>query len=117
MEFDWVLPMEGALLRTTIEKRLLQLGMPLPRKILSTSSFLLTIATIRQTNAVAPLSGAVAEFFAVPDGAASGIARLPYDFLGSVEPYSLLTVAGRAMTPAAAAVYDIVRMQALAGRE
>lgn len=114
MEFDWVLPMEGALLRTTIEKRLLELGLPSPRKILSTSSFLLTIATVQQTNAVAPLSTAVAEFFSSQDGGApASISRLPYDFLGGVEPYSLLRLADHELTPAAASLYEIVRMQAL----
>ena len=113
MEFDWVLPMEGALLRTTIEKRLLELGLPSPRKILSTSSFLLTIATVQQTNAVAPLSTAVADFFSSQEGAPATIARLPYDFLGGVEPYALLRLADRELTPAAASLYEIVRMQAL----
>ena len=114
MEFDWVLPFEAALLRSTIEKRLVELGLPLPRKIVNTSSFLLTIAMVRQTNAIAPVSTAVARFFSQPDGVQSGIARLPHDFVGNVEPYSLLSIAGREMTPSATAVYEIVRKQATA---
>lgn len=116
MEFDWVLPFEGALLRTTIEKRLTALGLPLPRKIVATSSFLLTVAAVQQTNAVAPVSTAVARFFSSLDGSGSGITRLPSDFLGNVEPYALLSIAGRDMTPAAAALYEIVRNKATADR-
>jgi DNA-binding transcriptional LysR family regulator len=115
--FDWVLPLEGGVLRSFIQRRLLELGLPLPRKIINTSSFLLTIAAVRQTNAIAPVATAVADFFSSfssRDPATSGIVKLPHDFLGSMEDYSLLTIADRELTPTAMMVYEIVRARAVA---
>jgi DNA-binding transcriptional LysR family regulator len=118
VDFDWVLPLEGGLLRTTIEKRLLELGLPLPRKVINTSSFLFTIAAVRQTNAIAAVSTAVADFFSsfsTGEADQNGIVQLPYDFLGRVEPYSLLTIVDRELTPAAMAMYELVRARAVPG--
>jgi DNA-binding transcriptional LysR family regulator len=108
MEFDWVLPLEGALLRTTIESALIARGLPLPRKVLNTSSFLLTLVTVNQTNAIAPIASSVARFFTSETGMGSAIAELAVDMALEVKPYALITTAGRQLPPAAKAVYDFV---------
>jgi DNA-binding transcriptional LysR family regulator len=108
MEFDWVLPLEGALLRTTVENALLARGMPLPVKVLNTSSFLLTIVTVNQTNAIAPVAESVARFFASQSGMGGAIGVLSVDLALEVPPYALITVAGRELTPAAKAMYGLI---------
>jgi DNA-binding transcriptional LysR family regulator len=108
MEFDWVLPLEGALLRTTLEATLLARGMSLPRKVLNTSSFLMTIVTVNQTNAIAPIATSVARFFSSQSGMSSAIAELAVDLPLEVEPYALITMAGRELTPAAKAMYEFI---------
>lgn len=108
MEFDWVLPLEGALLRTTVENALLARGMPLPAKVLNTSSFLLTIVTVNQTNAIAPVATSVARFFASQSGMSSAIGELTVDLPLEVPPYALITMAGRELTPAASAMYELI---------
>ena len=108
MEFDWVLPPEGALLRTTVENALLARGMPLPAKMLSTSSFLLTIVTVNQTNAIAPVAASVALFFASQSGMGSAIRELSVDLSLEVPPYALITMADRELTPAAKAMYGLI---------
>ena len=108
MEFDWVLPREGALLRTTVENMLLAQGQRLPQKVLSTSSFLMTLVTVSQTNAIAPIATAVARFFARQEGMGGAIAELPIDIALEVAPYALITMAGRELTPAAQAFYDFI---------
>jgi DNA-binding transcriptional LysR family regulator len=108
MEYDWVLPLEGALLRTTLENALLTRGMPLPRKVLNTSSFLLTVVTVRQTNAIAPIASSVARFLAADSGMASAIEELPIGIPLEVSPYALITIASRELTPAAKAMYGLV---------
>jgi DNA-binding transcriptional LysR family regulator len=108
MEFDWVLPLEGALLRTTLEATLLARGMSLPRKVLNTSSFLMTIVTVNQTNAIAPIATSVARFFSSQSGMGSAIAELAVDLPLEVEPYALITMAGRELTPAAKAMYEFI---------
>ena len=108
MEFDWVLPLEGALLRTTIENALLARGMPLPAKVLNTSSFLLTIITVNQTNAISPVATSVARFFASQSGMGGAIGELAVDLPLEVPPYALITMAGRQLTPAAEAMYGLI---------
>lgn len=108
MEFDWVLPLEGALLRTTVENALLARGMSLPVKVLNTSSFLLTIVTVNQTNAIAPVATSVARFFGSHSGMSGAIGELAVDLPLEVPPYALITVAGRELTPAARAMYDLL---------
>ena len=108
MEFDWVLPLEGALLRTTVENALLARGMPLPAKVLNTSSFLLTIVTVNQTNAIAPVAASVARFFASQSGMGSAIGELSVDLPLEVPPYALITMAGHELTPAAKGMYGLI---------
>lgn len=108
IEFDWVLPLEGALLRTTVENALLARGMSLPAKVLNTSSFLLTIVTVNQTNAIAPVATSVARFFASQSGMSGAIGELATDLPLEVAPYALITMAGRELTPAAQAMYDLI---------
>src|SRR5690606_20006120 len=61
---DWILPFEGAVLRSVVESVLAAEGLPLPRRVLATSSFLVTLTQLGRTNAVAPLAAAVVEAFA-----------------------------------------------------
>jgi DNA-binding transcriptional LysR family regulator len=102
---DWVLPPVGAILRSTVERNLKDLKLPFPERVLTTSSFLFTLAMLRQTNAIAPIASAVVEAFSdMPAGAAS-IVKLPTDLDISVDTYSLLTRANQALTPAAESVF------------
>lgn len=107
-EFDWVMPLEGALMRTMVENALVARGMKLPVKVLNTSSFLLTIVTVAQTNAIAPVATSVARFFKSKSLSDDAIAELPVDLPLEVEPYALITMKDRVPTPAARAIYDIV---------
>jgi DNA-binding transcriptional LysR family regulator len=76
--------------------------------VLNTSSFLLTLVTVRQTNAIAPVATSVAEFFASETGMGGAVAELPLPFPLEVEPYGLMTVRGRELTPAARQVHAIL---------
>lgn len=106
LDFDWILPGPGAILRQTVLDRLAALGLPAPPGRLSTSSFLLTLAWLAQSNAVAPLARPVARQFA-RDGTAA-FAELP-DRLGlTVVPYGLLTRRDSPLTPAAARIVALL---------
>ena len=107
-EFDWVLPFEGTLMRTTIESALVAHGMKLPAKVLNTSSFMLTVMTVSRTNAIAPVSTAVARFFANDFGASGAVVELPPVLKFEVEPYAVIRMAGRELAPAARRMMDIV---------
>lgn len=100
MAYDWVLPGPDSPLAAAVRARLAALGLPDPPQRLSTASFLLTLALVQQTNAIAPLARAVADQFASADDAPYGV--VPLD-LGVVVPsYGLVTRAGTELTPTAA---------------
>ena len=104
MAFDWVLPNRGNLLADTVLARLSELGHPPPKQRLSTSSFLLTLALLQQSNSIAPLSAAVAKEFT----AHGNLVRLNIDLGIHVAPYSVLTRRGAAMPLAARNVLRII---------
>ena len=100
--FDWVFPPVGAPIRTTAESALRDMGLQLPTKILTTSSFLFTLATIQRSNAIGPVARSVADSFALlPDGSPGSLAMLQTDLPLSVETYSFLTRKGQVQTAAA----------------
>ena len=99
MEFDWVMPGPGSILTRAVMARIRAHGLSTPPQRLSTASFLLTFALLQQSNAIAPLSRAVADSFTLgPDAA---FAQLPIDLGIEVEPYGLITRSQMTMTPAA----------------
>ena len=108
MGFDWVLPGPEALLTRAVTDRLAALGLPRPSQRLSTASFLLTLALIQQSNAIAPLARAVCDRFAGPG---SPYVILPVDLGIVVEPFGLLTRAGAILTPVAARLAAMVVAQ------
>ena len=108
MGFDWVMPGPGALLNRAVTERLRALGLPQPPQRLATASFLLTLALIQQSNAIAPLARAVCDRFAGPD---SPYVILPVDLGIVVEPFGLLTRAGAILTPVAARLAGMVVAQ------
>lgn len=106
MDYDWVMPPAEALLARAVMERLRALDLPRPPQRLATSSFLLTLSLLQQSNAIAPLARAVCDRFAgAPD---SAYAVLPVDLGIVVEPYGLLTRAGAILTPVARRLADLI---------
>ena len=109
LDYDWVLPGPGTLLRRTVLERLAALGLPPPPGRLATSSFLLTLALLRESNAIAPLATAVARRFA--SGPEAGLVVLALDLGIGVPAFGLMTLRGTRLTPAAGRLRDLVQAQ------
>jgi DNA-binding transcriptional LysR family regulator len=107
LDFDWVLPIEGSILRRTMVTLLRAEGLPMPEQIHSTSSFLLTIALLRQSNALAPIATAVARVFADQTEAAPLLRQLDTALRVEVETFSLIRAAGRLFSPTTEHLYDL----------
>ncbi len=106
LEFDWVMGDDETLLTQTVGSRLAELDLPLPKRRISTSSFLFTLALLNQTDAIAPLATPVVDSFA---GSPSvPFVSLPIDLGMSVAPFSLVTRIGAQMTPSAQRLADAV---------
>ena len=104
LDFDWVMPGPEFLLTRAVLGRLSAHGLPHPSQRLSTASFLLTLALLQQSNAIAPVATAVANSFAgTPD---APYAKVPVDLGIEVEPFCLITRASMALTPVAQQLAD-----------
>jgi DNA-binding transcriptional LysR family regulator len=103
--YDWVFQPGGTLLRRTIESLFLARNAALPERILNTSSLLLALVMVAQSDAITPLSVQVANFIKGEAGLAGAIEILPIDFEIIVQPYSLITVRNRLLSPAARMLY------------
>jgi hypothetical protein len=79
---------------------------PLPDRILNTTSLLLTLVIVAQSDAIAPVALDVAKFINAEDGLAGAIEILPTSFDIDVQPYSLIMARNRALSPAAKMLYD-----------
>ena len=110
LRHDWVVGDDETLLTQTVIARLSELGMPLPRRRISTSSFLFTLALLNQTDAIAPLATSVVDSFA--GNPSVPFVSLPVDLGLSVAPFSLVTRAGAQMTPSAQRLIDAIRAPA-----
>ncbi|WP_116652993.1 LysR family transcriptional regulator [Pelagibacterium sediminicola] len=101
LPFDWVMQPPNGLMRREVEAYLLENGYPIPARILSTSSLLLTLAIISETNAIAPLARSVAEFYSRRSGLGGNIALLDLTDRLAVSPFSFVFPAGHDLSPAA----------------
>lgn len=108
VEFDWIMQTREGLLTQTVERYLVAAGVPLPHQILRTSSLLMTLAMIGQSNAIAPVSSSVADFYGASSGLSGQIATLPVAADLHVSAYSLLRMKGRDLSPAAQEFHDAV---------
>lgn len=101
-QFEWILPPPGNLMRRTIEDVFISRHLPLPHSSLNSASLLVTIATLADTNAIAPMAEEVTTLLT------SGglITELPFDGAIEIKPYSLITARGHRLSPSAQLVSD-----------
>ena len=110
--YDWVFQPAGSLLRRTIESMFLSRNIALPERILNTSSLLLTMVMVAQSDCIAPVAVDVARFIVDQHGLAGSVDILPLDTSIDLQPYSLITVRGRMLSPAANALCDYILNEA-----
>ena len=111
LAYDWVMQPEGALLRRTAEAYLLRNGYRQPERILSTSSMLLTLAIISETNAIAPVARAAADFYAGREAFGGRLRRLNTAEGMAVIPYSLIYLRDIEPSPAVQRVLQLIRQK------
>jgi DNA-binding transcriptional LysR family regulator len=112
--YDWVMQPRGTPLRRTIENMFLAKNLSPPERLSNTASLLLTMIMVAKSDAIAPMSVEAAKFVAAHGDAPGPIEILPTRFEIVVQPYSLIKVRNRAMSPAAQSVYDFIRTEAIA---
>jgi len=106
--YDWVFQPHGAMLSRTLEAMFMESDIPLPDNIVTTSSVLLTMALIAESDAIAPIAEDVARFIASQSNRMGEIAILKTDFDIVLAPFSLITARGRALPPSAKLLHDLI---------
>ncbi|WP_417695040.1 LysR substrate-binding domain-containing protein [Roseibium sp.] len=115
--YDWVMQPEGSMLRLAVESYLRHAGIAYPAKVLSTSSVLLMMIAVTQSNAITAVARPVAEFFAAnPNlagaakmGPGGALVPLKVDQEISIAPYSIIKLANRRLPPVAQNFLGMVR--------
>lgn len=103
---EWVVQPRGTALRRAVEALFLEARLTPPRRLLATTSLTMTLMTVARTDAVAAVSREVARFACERDGALS---VLPASFSLVMQPYGLLSLRGRPLSPAARTVCETLR--------
>lgn len=108
LDYDWVLPFKDTILHRATEIALRGRGLALPTQTYNTSSFLLTLALVRRSNAIAPLASSVISVFA-SEGDDGALREIDTEFVVHVEQFSFLKQTGRIFPPSTQAVFEMVQ--------
>jgi DNA-binding transcriptional LysR family regulator len=111
--YEWVTQPRGAPIRRAIDNLFQSANAAPPSRFLNTTSLFLTMMLVARSDAIAPVSVEAANF-ACQESAPGALAVLPTDFPIIVQPYSLIALRHRPLSPAARTVYEIIRAQAVA---
>jgi len=106
LNYDWIMGPDDTLLTQNVMARLAELRLPVPRRRISTSSFLFTLAVLNQTDAIAPLALPVVESFS--GNPSMPFVALPIDLGLTVTPFSMVTRSDTKLTPAAQRLADAI---------
>jgi len=98
LALDWVMSDDETLLARTVHRWLANTGNRPPRRWVSTSSFLFTLALLQESNAVAPLAWPVIRN--VTSGRGMPFVQVPYAMDVAVEAYGLFRRSGSVLPPA-----------------
>lgn len=111
--YDWILQAPGALMRHAIERYFAENKYQMPNQIINTSSVMMTLGIISQSNAIAPVARSVAEFYGNYDDKRfpSRIAQLSIADDLQVSDYSLISLSLKELSPASKILYDMMNEQ------
>jgi DNA-binding transcriptional LysR family regulator len=103
--YPWVMQPRGAPLRSCIERLFLSHKVKLPDSIIETASVLMTMALVENTTSLAVIADPVAVLYSSPDHFASVSISTPL----SLEPFGLLHLRDRNLSPAVKILQEQVR--------
>lgn len=103
-EWPWVLQPRGAPLRQKIEQLFLGAGVPMPKSIINSTSAVMSLIMVNQSDAITSLEWNVAKLMS--DMSRLRILEFPERMF--LQPYGLLTVADRPLSPGAKVMYDAI---------
>lgn len=108
LDYDWVTQPPGGLLRRTTEDYLMSLGLPMPQRVLATTSVLFTLSIVNDTDSIAPQATSVANFFIERGALGSRLAKLPVAPDLAVKTFGLVQRLDPDLGPAARHIADLM---------
>lgn len=108
LAYDWVMQAPGGLMRLAVEAYLADQGLQPPARTLSTSSLVLTLGIVSDTNVVAPVARSVAEVLVSPRRMNSDIRILDVAPDMAVSPYALICRRASDQPPAVARILRLL---------
>lgn len=109
----WILQDRGTPIRTAIETAFAEEGLHSPKDVITTSSLLVIVALVSQSDAVAPMSQEVLDMMLEPPVSAN-FKKLALTRPVTVEPYQIVTKRHRTLPEAAVTLLRMVREKVLA---
>ena len=103
--YPWIMQPRGAPLRSCIEHLFLSHKLTLPDSIIETASVLMTMALVEKTTSLAVIADSVAALYSLPDRFASLSISTPL----SLEPFGLIQLRDRHLSPAVKILQEEVR--------
>jgi DNA-binding transcriptional LysR family regulator len=107
LALDWIMSEDETLLSQTVNRWLANTGNRAPRRWVSTSSFLFTLALLKESDAVAPLARPVIRNFTA--GRGMPFVPVPFDLGIAVEAYGLFRRNGAVLPPASERLALMIR--------
>lgn len=108
--WKWVLPPPSSILARTIDSAFRDLDLPQPDRLVSTSSALMALACVGETDSIAAVARPVAEHFA----ARGQVHILSTRFSVAVEEFGIITRSDAQLPPAAQMLCDLVKRNKVA---
>ncbi len=109
LRYDWVFPAAGHAAATRGGGELRRgRRPPLPKTVINTSSTILTLSIVKETNAIAALRATWRRSLPTNGTPLGEIPAMPIRHRIRIRPYSLITAAGRALPPSATLLYDLI---------
>lgn len=104
--FDWVMSEDETPLAQTVQRWFSNMGYPLPKRWISTSSFLFTLALLKDSDAVAPLAIPVVQSFT--GDVSMPFVQVPFQMEIEVESYGLFHRSDASLPPAATRMAEMI---------
>lgn len=104
--YSWVIQGVGTPMREAVEQTFIEHSIPLPGKIINTTSLLVTIAYLQNSDAISPVSSEVAEL--LEKSVAGGMATVHFPAPITIQPYHLIQKKDQILSPVAARLRDLL---------
>ncbi len=108
--YEWIIQPSGTPMRHAVENAFLAYDLPFPKGVINSTSLLVTIAILSSSTAIAPIARELSQLL-VDKKVDANLRVLPLNETIEIEPYLLLTIRDRHLSPTANRLKKLVLME------